>query len=189
MLASKFMNEVNAVVVENTFVSIPRMVDKLFPKPLSVLKYLVLRMFWDSGARIRNMEQPVYFIAGEKDELVPPEHMKELYSSATRSRLRDMLSVANGTHNDTWEAAGPQYYSVCDNVLMCPTDEILIFFHANVMSQRLRNFVERACGTFTATSAHDGGSCAAGDGGNGEANEAHVALPTMSTSFKVHGVV
>lgn len=42
--------------------------------------------------------------------LVPPVHMKSLYDLAIRSRMKDFYSVAGGTHNDTWEVAGAQYY-------------------------------------------------------------------------------
>ena len=44
--------------------------------------------------------------------LVPPAHMKELFDSALSSVYKDFYSVLHGTHNDTWEVGGAEYYEV-----------------------------------------------------------------------------
>ena len=47
---------------------------------------------------------------GDRDELVPPVHMRTLHNLAVLSTHRDYFSVAGGTHNDTFEVAGIEYY-------------------------------------------------------------------------------
>jgi len=94
--------------VENTFTSIPTLVDKLFPV-ISSLKGLVLANFWPSDARISSVKCPILFISGEQDELIPPAHMKQLYSLATSATFATFvgftqLSVPGGDHNSTWQS-------------------------------------------------------------------------------------
>ena len=36
--------------------------------------------------------------------------MKRLFELAISSRLKDFFSVIGGTHNDTWQIAGMEYY-------------------------------------------------------------------------------
>lgn len=47
---------------------------------------------------------------GDSDELVPPAHMRKLYDSAVKCAHRELFSVLGGTHNDTFEVAGIEYY-------------------------------------------------------------------------------
>jgi pimeloyl-ACP methyl ester carboxylesterase len=109
-LAHRFPTKIKAVVVENTFLSIAAMVDRLMPY-VSALKFLILRIGWNSDAKIQNLEQPIFFISGEMDELVPPVHMRKLAELALRSSYKEFFSVPGGTHNDTWERAF-DYYEV-----------------------------------------------------------------------------
>ncbi len=62
------------VIVENTFTNIAEMVDHLMPF-LSPLKFLILRIKWDSLPIVSKLWLPVLYIAGAKDELVPHHHM------------------------------------------------------------------------------------------------------------------
>jgi len=64
-LASKHVDDgaVRAIVVENTFSSISSMVDCIFPY-LSMAKPLLLRMKWDSRAKIADITRPILFISG-----------------------------------------------------------------------------------------------------------------------------
>lgn len=48
--------------------------------------------------------------AGDVDELVPAAHMRSLYNLAARSAYKEFYSVPGGTHNDTFEVAGLEYY-------------------------------------------------------------------------------
>ena len=62
-LAEKFPEKVAGVVLENTFLSVGAMVDKLMPVVAS-LKSLVLRIKWDSDEKIKLLKQPIMFISG-----------------------------------------------------------------------------------------------------------------------------
>lgn len=62
-LAKRRPKEVAAVIVENTFTSIGDMVDHLMPV-LIPIKSLVLRLKWDSLTDIKQVRQPILFIAG-----------------------------------------------------------------------------------------------------------------------------
>lgn len=68
-LAHKHPAHVAALVLENTFISIPKMVDFLMPL-VAPIKGLVLRIGWDSGEKIQHLKQPILFISGDADELV-----------------------------------------------------------------------------------------------------------------------
>ena len=110
-LAAAWPAEVRAVVLENTYTSISDMVDRLMPV-LSPLKRYLLNIKWESDKKIQLLSQPIFFISGDRDELVPTSHMVKLHELATKSRLPVFFSVQGGTHNDTWERAGPLYYKV-----------------------------------------------------------------------------
>lgn len=109
-LAAAFPADVQAVVLENTYTNISDMIDRLMPL-LSPLKALCT-MKWDSSHKIQHLTQPVFFISGDSDELVPTSHMVTLHELAVKSRLVVFFSVRGGTHNDTWERAGNVYYEV-----------------------------------------------------------------------------
>jgi len=108
-LAEKFPSDVAGVIVENTFLSIGAMVDVLMPY-LTLIKPFVLRIKWDNDEKAPHVRQPILFIAGERDELVPPFHMTKLFDLAKNAKHRQMFTVHNGRHNDTWERGGKKYY-------------------------------------------------------------------------------
>lgn len=108
-LAHRYPNLVSGVIVENTFLSIAAMVDTLMPL-IAPAKGLILRIGWNSELLIQELQQPIMFISGLKDELVPPIHMKKLHTLAVKSKYRYWFEVPTGTHNETFIAAGMQYY-------------------------------------------------------------------------------
>lgn len=63
-LAHRWPDLVKAVVVENTFLSVGAMVDKLMPFAKSI-KGLILRINWDSDNKIQKVKQPIMFISGQ----------------------------------------------------------------------------------------------------------------------------
>jgi abhydrolase domain-containing protein 13 len=115
-LAASWPTEVQAIVLENTYTCIGDMVDKLMPV-LSPFKNHLLKIKWDSDRKIRHLLQPILFVSGDSDELVPTEHMVRLHALATKSRLPVFYSVGGGTHNDTWERAGAMYYEVYTHII------------------------------------------------------------------------
>jgi pimeloyl-ACP methyl ester carboxylesterase len=70
---------IKGLILENTFLSIGDLVDRLFPivKPL---KNILLNNHWESKKLIGNIKVPIFFIMSDRDELVPFEHMLKLKS-------------------------------------------------------------------------------------------------------------
>lgn len=101
------------IIVENTFLSISDMVDKLFPI-LTRIKPWVLRLKWNSLQVVKGLRHlPILYLAGAKDELVPHAHMKLLHQASLHEALNknvDWHVVTNGTHNETWFQGGEQYW-------------------------------------------------------------------------------
>lgn len=99
------------VVVENTFLSVAKMVDHLMPL-VAPLKPLVLRIGWDSHRIVSDgLRVPVLYLAGSADQLVPHSHMRELYrSSSMSSACARMHVIKDGTHNETWLQGGREYW-------------------------------------------------------------------------------
>lgn len=111
-LASRHPSKVHGVILENTFLSISAMVDKIMPFFIRIFKPLVLRIKWNSDEAIPQLQCPILFISGDSDELVPPQHMKQLHDLAVNSQHKDFYTVFGGQHNDTWEKGGKDYYEV-----------------------------------------------------------------------------
>lgn len=98
------------VIVENTFLSIDKMVDHLFP-PLAKVKQFILRLHWDSSAVVPTLQTPALYVAGASDELVPHDHMLKLVQLHRQATDRVVLHVVpDGTHNDTWIRGGPAHW-------------------------------------------------------------------------------
>lgn len=115
---------VAGIMLENTFLSISKMVDQLMPKLVVLLKPLVLRLNWNSekiATTLRNV--PILYLAGEKDELVPHKHMLQLYALSTTANANNpntiihLLIVPDGTHNDTWMVGGQTYWNAMRSFL------------------------------------------------------------------------
>lgn len=98
------------LIVENTFLSVSKVVDKLLPW-VAPLKSLVLRIGWDSETIAPKITLPVLYLAGDTDEIVPFFHMKELYKLSSKSSIYSkMHTIRGGTHNDSWIVGGKEYY-------------------------------------------------------------------------------
>jgi fermentation-respiration switch protein FrsA (DUF1100 family) len=54
------------------------------------MKGIVLRNYWPTLVRIRNVRCPVLFIAGARDEIVPHSHMLRLFD-AVQDGKRDIV--------------------------------------------------------------------------------------------------
>jgi len=107
-LAAKHSAKLSGVILENTFVSINVLVDKLFPF-LKYLKQWLLRLEWDSGKRIASVTSPVLFLSGKQDEVVPNWHMSALHDKALAAESRKFVEFPAGKHNDTWLVGGTTY--------------------------------------------------------------------------------
>jgi len=96
------------IILENTFASISHMVDVLFPL-LGFAKHAILRMKWDSITKIAKITQPILFLSGAQDEIVPSSQMALLHSAATAASERELAIFPTGKHNDTWREGGTEY--------------------------------------------------------------------------------
>ena len=100
------------LILENTFTSVSKMADSLFPflKLIPSLKNRMLRLDWDSSKRIGSIKMPILVVAGSKDALCPLAMSNELYEAAQGSSAKDFFLVENGNHNDTFMVGGPAYW-------------------------------------------------------------------------------
>lgn len=133
-LASRNPQSVHALILENTFLSMPKMVPHALPilGPFSFLCH----QKWDSESRMPLIpaRTPILMLSGSQDEIVPPSHMRDLWEIARqrgntqkaaahdievgifRSKL---LEFPNGQHNDTciqenyWTAVAEFIAEVC----------------------------------------------------------------------------
>ncbi|KAI8901870.1 Alpha/Beta hydrolase protein [Globomyces pollinis-pini] len=107
-LAAKNQGKIDALVLENTFLGL----RKLMPHVLPVLSRLTFlcNQIWDSESAIATIDLPILFLSGEIDQLVPPSHMKKLHEIAKKSssKLIRFKSFPKGSHNDT--VSQPEYF-------------------------------------------------------------------------------
>jgi len=101
------------VVVENTFTSIFDMIVVLGQRmrigDLSCLKRILVNFFltsvWNSIRDIKHIKDPILFLSGQADELVPPEQMKRLFT-ACASPNATWEEFPDGQHNETSSCKG-----------------------------------------------------------------------------------
>ncbi|CAG8509344.1 2010_t:CDS:2 [Dentiscutata heterogama] len=99
-LVSRYEEQVDALIIENTFLSVPKLVPHLVPQ-LRYLTFLCIQ-FWSSDKSIKNIKQtPILFLSGSKDEIIPQQHMKSLYELAQPTGGKEWKEFSNGMHNDT----------------------------------------------------------------------------------------
>ena len=111
-LAARNPDLVKALVIENSFTSVPDMVDVVLPT-LRYFKFLS-RNQWSSEEKVKSLQMPTLFISGRQDELVPPIMMDRLYA-ACASPNKEFLPFEHGHHMDTWDQA--HYYNQLQNWL------------------------------------------------------------------------
>lgn len=79
---------------------------------LTPLKPFVLRIGWDSEKIAPKLKMPILYLAGSHDELVPHQHMKDMYTVSKNSSIYPRLHVVKGgRHNETWLQGGKEYWS------------------------------------------------------------------------------
>ncbi|XP_058213565.1 alpha/beta hydrolase domain-containing protein WAV2 isoform X3 [Rhododendron vialii] len=113
--------KVSALILENTFTSIMDMAGVLLPflkwfiggsgsKTPKVLNFVV-RSPWSTIDTIGQIKQPILFLSGLQDEMVPPVHMQMLYAkAAAHNRRCTFVEFPTGMHMDTWLAGGDHYW-------------------------------------------------------------------------------
>lgn len=109
----------SGLILENTFTSIADMTDHMFPF-LSLFKYLVLRIDWDSNSLIRSLDMPILFIGTQHDEIVPEWHTEKLNRNAIAAPYRRHVILTKGGHNDSWYHDHEKYKSALTAFLLQP---------------------------------------------------------------------
>lgn len=99
-IARKFGQFCDAIILENTFLSIRKVIPYIYP----FLKYFVFMCHevWNSEEEIKFIDSglPALFLNGLNDETVPPSHMRELFHLYP-SQNKKLIQFPNGSHNDT----------------------------------------------------------------------------------------
>jgi len=117
-LAHANQDKIRGLIVENTFTSIDDMVLVLMSRLGYSRGQRFFRLFfacfltnrWRNRRLISSIRVPTLFISGLADELVPPEHMRELHDRATACSYKQFLGVEGGEHNATYIQGGAQYF-------------------------------------------------------------------------------
>ncbi|KAI9191598.1 hypothetical protein LWI28_010656 [Acer negundo] len=121
-------DKVAALILENTFTSILDMAGVLLPflkwfiggsssKGPKILNFVV-RSPWSTIDVVGEIKQPILFLSGLQDEMVPPSHMQLLYAkAATRNNECKFVDFPNGMHMDTWLTGGDQYWRTIQQFL------------------------------------------------------------------------
>ncbi|KAK7689509.1 hypothetical protein QCA50_007301 [Cerrena zonata] len=98
-LASRNPDSISALVLENTFLSLPRLVPSAIPAlgPLSFLCH----QKWDSASKIHLIPHttPILMLSGTRDEVVPREHMQGLWELVQKRDEKKEESVKNDKSN------------------------------------------------------------------------------------------
>lgn len=121
-LTCRNQSKIAALIVENTFRSLPLLIPHVIP----ILGWAsnLCHQRWESEERLKEMVNSstlprMLFLSGANDELIPPSHMTALYSIVTgtdegRKKAR-MEIFEKGTHNDTF--LQPGYFEAIANFL------------------------------------------------------------------------
>ncbi|TFK34690.1 Alpha/Beta hydrolase protein [Crucibulum laeve] len=115
-LASKNPAKITALILENTFTSLPNLIPQALPLlgPVSFLCH----QKWDSISKVPLIPAttPILMLSGLKDDLVPKEHMRALWEAVAKRGEKKTsggvdykaglerakyMEFANGGHNDT----------------------------------------------------------------------------------------
>jgi len=102
-LAARNPNAVTALILENTFLSIPRLIPSAVPY-LAPFAFLCHQR-WESATTVTKLppSMALLMLSGSNDEIVPSEHMRELWKIAQKSgrKKSTWLDFPHGNHNDT----------------------------------------------------------------------------------------
>ena len=107
-MASQAEHIFRGLIIENSFTSISDMADSLFPF-LKPIKQFILTIGWNSDQTVPKLRLPVYYVTGDKDEIVPHEQTLKLFELTTSAVFKDLYIVEGGEHNDSWYVGGSTY--------------------------------------------------------------------------------
>lgn len=99
-LTAKYPQNVQGLILENTFLLIPKTVPHIFP----ALKYFtgMVHQKWNSEELLPKIpaDLPVLMFSARRDEIVPPSHMDAIFQAITATD-KVMYKYEYSQHNDT----------------------------------------------------------------------------------------
>lgn len=106
-LALKFNDKLYAVIVENTFTSLPEIGRELFGRIPGVyyLPDFFFKNQFQSIEKMKHVTIPGLFISGQADTMIPPAMMKNLFEKSN-CQMKRLLKLTDGNHNNTWLCPG-----------------------------------------------------------------------------------
>ncbi|OWF36310.1 protein ABHD13-like [Mizuhopecten yessoensis] len=103
-----YAQHIAALVVENTFTSLPEIGRTIFNfKLMELLPQILFKHKYPSAERIKKIKLPTLFLSGQADDLIPPKMMTKLHQ-VSGSGMKRIHRFDQGTHNETWMCSG--YY-------------------------------------------------------------------------------
>ncbi|XP_013784577.1 protein ABHD13-like isoform X2 [Limulus polyphemus] len=124
-LASRpeYNKHIMALVLENTFTSIPDIGRVLFNwRIVKCIPTWFFKNQFQSKEKIKKVQLPTLFISGLADFLIPPHMVQELYKNS-RSPVKRLATFESGTHNETWQCSG--YYRTLNLFF----DDVMVLRH------------------------------------------------------------
>ncbi|EEH21900.2 hypothetical protein PABG_07871 [Paracoccidioides brasiliensis Pb03] len=101
---NQHQGDVAGLILENTFLSVKKMIPSVFPAAKYVTR--LCHQYWASEDVLPKITKvPILFLSGLKDEIVPPDHMAQLFSICKAS-TKVWRMFPNGHHNDTVAESG-----------------------------------------------------------------------------------
>ncbi len=97
-----------SLVLQSPFSSARAMSRRLFVPGLTAFWGLISRVHFDTVARVRELDVPVYVAHGDRDLIVPASMGGEVFDAARRQG--DFLIVKGAGHNDVAETASGAYW-------------------------------------------------------------------------------
>jgi fermentation-respiration switch protein FrsA (DUF1100 family) len=95
-----------AIILEAPFLSIPKMARTIYP----FLPSFLVRTRFDNEAKIGRVGIPKLIVAAENDEVVPPEHTRQLFELAREPK--QFFVIRGAAHNNTYIVGGREYLEV-----------------------------------------------------------------------------
>lgn len=103
------------LVLESPFTSARVMAARYGTPIVSWLWPLVGRIPYDTQARVRALDVPVWVAHGDRDVIVPVRHGRAVYEAARRKG--ELLIVPGGAHNALSDAGGEAYWNWIERAL------------------------------------------------------------------------
>ncbi len=102
-----------ALVMESAFLSTMKMASEIFPIIPGISR--LIRQKFDNERKIDQIDVPLLIIHGNKDEIVPVEHGKKLFSLAPEPKT--YYEIERAGHNDTYLVGGAEYWKAWKDFL------------------------------------------------------------------------